>query len=170
MARNSRHSGRSQTNPNGFAKGETVSQALTATMITEVRISGELTRLSINGILFYKIYNSHRSSRLASQRPGNIGSHTVKPRNSKVAVSAASTGIPSALSMPVELVSKMPRPSGIGLSVATIEETTKMGNVTRNETSCPIASNMIHSVAASSRKIATYNNIAVATKGRFRSR
>lgn len=99
-----------------------------------------------------------------------MGSHSVKPRNNKVDVRAASTGMPSALSIPVELASNMPRPSGIGLSVAIIEETTKLGNTTRNETFCPIANNIIHSVAASSRKIVTYNNIDVATKGRLRSR
>ena len=37
MARNSQYRGGSGTNPSVFARGETVSQAPTATMITEVR-------------------------------------------------------------------------------------------------------------------------------------
>jgi hypothetical protein len=40
IARNSQYSGGSETNPSVFARSETVSQAPTATMITEVRISG----------------------------------------------------------------------------------------------------------------------------------
>jgi hypothetical protein len=44
MARNSQYRGGSGTNPSVFARGETVSQAPTATMITEVRMSGQLAR------------------------------------------------------------------------------------------------------------------------------
>jgi hypothetical protein len=51
MARNSQYSGGSGTNPSVFARGETVSQSPAATMITEVRMSGPLARLSIKGIL-----------------------------------------------------------------------------------------------------------------------
>src|SRR5450759_2513065 len=55
MARNSQYSGGSGTNPSVFARGETVSQAPAATMITEVRMSGQLARLWMNGILFVRI-------------------------------------------------------------------------------------------------------------------
>jgi len=50
MARNSQYRGGSGMKPSVFARGETVSQAPTATMIAEVKISGQLARLSINGI------------------------------------------------------------------------------------------------------------------------
>ena len=55
MARNSQYRGGSGTNPSVFAKGETVSPAPTATMITEVRISGQLAQLWMNGSLFVRM-------------------------------------------------------------------------------------------------------------------
>src|SRR5450759_2038738 len=55
MARNSQYSGGSGTNPSAFARGETVSQAPAATMITEVKMSGQLARLSIKGILLVRM-------------------------------------------------------------------------------------------------------------------
>ena len=55
IARNSQYSSGSETNPSVFARGETVSQAPATTIITEVRISGQLARLSINGILLVRM-------------------------------------------------------------------------------------------------------------------
>src|SRR5450759_5030293 len=55
MARYSQYRGGSGTNPSVFAKGETVSQAPTATMITDVRMRGQLARLSMKGILLVRI-------------------------------------------------------------------------------------------------------------------
>jgi hypothetical protein len=50
IARRSQYSGGSGTNPSVLARGETVSQQPTTTMIKEVAISGQLARLSMNGI------------------------------------------------------------------------------------------------------------------------
>src|ERR1017187_618942 len=47
MARNSQYSGGSGTNPTVFASGETVSHASAATMITEVRMSGQLPAFGV---------------------------------------------------------------------------------------------------------------------------
>src|ERR1039457_3281217 len=55
MARYSQYSGGSGTNPSVSAKGETVSQAPSATMIREVMMSGQLARLWMNGILLVRI-------------------------------------------------------------------------------------------------------------------
>ncbi len=55
MASSSQYSGGSGTNPSVPAKGETVSQAPTATMMTEVAISGQLARLWMNGILLVRM-------------------------------------------------------------------------------------------------------------------
>src|SRR5450756_709510 len=55
MARYSQYRGGSGTNPSVFAKGETVSQAPTATMITDVRMRGQLARLSMKGILLVRM-------------------------------------------------------------------------------------------------------------------
>src|SRR5450759_2470606 len=55
MARYSQYSAGSGTNPSVFANGETVSQAPTATMIKEVRMSGQLARLWMNGILLVRM-------------------------------------------------------------------------------------------------------------------
>src|SRR5450756_1364646 len=55
MARNSQYSGGSGTNPSVFARGETVSQAPAATLIKEVRMSGQLARLWMNGILLVRM-------------------------------------------------------------------------------------------------------------------
>src|SRR5450759_4850854 len=45
----------SGTKPSVSARGETVSQAPTATMITEVAMRGQLARLWMNGILLVRI-------------------------------------------------------------------------------------------------------------------
>src|SRR5450756_962607 len=55
MPRNSQYRGGSGTNPSVFASGETVSQAPAATMIRDVRISGQLARLWMNGILLVRM-------------------------------------------------------------------------------------------------------------------
>src|ERR1039458_2858624 len=55
MARNSQYNGGSGTNPSVFASGENVSHAPTATMIKEVRMSGQLARLWMNGILLVRM-------------------------------------------------------------------------------------------------------------------
>ena len=55
IASSSQYSGGSGTNPSVSARGETVSQAPTATMISDVAISGRLARLWMNGILCVRI-------------------------------------------------------------------------------------------------------------------
>jgi hypothetical protein len=55
IARNSRYSDGSGTKPSVFARGKTISQAPAATMIAEVTIRGQSTRLSISGILLVRM-------------------------------------------------------------------------------------------------------------------
>jgi hypothetical protein len=55
MARYSQNSGGSGTNPSVAANGDTVSQAPAATIIMDVRMSGQLARLWMNGILLVRI-------------------------------------------------------------------------------------------------------------------
>src|SRR5659263_330295 len=55
IARSSQYSGGSATKPSVSASGETVSQPPTVTMTSEVAISGQLARLSMNGILLVRI-------------------------------------------------------------------------------------------------------------------
>ena len=55
MPRNSQYLGGSGTNPSVLTRGETVSQAPAATMIKEVRMSGQLARLWMNGILLVRM-------------------------------------------------------------------------------------------------------------------
>src|ERR1017187_2764379 len=55
MARYSQNSGGSGTKPSVVANGETVSQAPAATIIMEVRMSGQLAQLWMNGILLVRM-------------------------------------------------------------------------------------------------------------------
>src|SRR5450756_658150 len=55
MARNGQNRGGSGTNPSVFASGDTVSQAPATTMMTDVRMSGQLARLWMNGILLVRM-------------------------------------------------------------------------------------------------------------------
>jgi len=62
-----------------------------------------------------------------------MGNQSVKPRNSSVAVRAASSRTPRVLSMATQVASKVPSPSGTSPNVATIEATTKLGKAARME-------------------------------------
>src|SRR6185437_2408256 len=96
------------------------------------------------------------NSRRASQMPGSIGSQNVSPRSRSVAASAASMGTPRKLSMPTEPASKVPRPTGIGPVVATIEAMVKLTKTTQIAGTAPMALNASQSVSASSMKIPSY--------------
>ena len=89
-----------------------------------------------------------------SQRTGGIGSHSVKPRSSSVAISAGSSPTPRTLSDGDAADSKAPMPSGSGDSVPAREPVTKATKATLNSCGWPTARSIAHSVAASSRKIA----------------
>ena len=67
-------------------------------------------------------------SRLASHRPGTMGSQNVSLRSKSIAAKALSIAIPSRLSILTQAASNVPRPSGIGPRIAAIDAMMKLTN------------------------------------------
>jgi hypothetical protein len=103
-------------------------------------------------------------SRLASHKPGTMGSQNVSPRSKSVAAKAVSIAMPSRLSMPTQAASNVPRPSGIGPRVAAIDAIMKLTYATQSAGVSPKARNTSHSVRASSANTANSRVTVSASK------